>query len=148
MSQILARIADAWTRAWGQGETGAFEQLVAPDYVRHSKTGDEVRLPDMIRQIEESHAAFTDFRLDILHAIEDDGLVAIHWKSVGSHTGTFMGVPPTQRTVTVHGASFLRHREGRITEEWVVWDPREFLSSMQIWHLGNHSTSTSSPGQK
>lgn len=143
MSQMLSRIADSWTRAWGQGDTEAFQRLVAGDYVRHSKAGEQVRLPAMIRQIEDSHAAFTDFRVEIVHAVENDDLVAIHWRSVGIHTGTFMGVPPTQRTVTVHGASFLRHQDGLVREEWVVWDPREFLSAMQIWHLGDHSRQAS-----
>jgi len=136
MNQMLDRIADAWTRAWDRGETAAFEGIVAPGYVRHSKTGEE-GLPDVIRQIEESHAAFSDFRVDILQAVESGDLVAILWQSTGTHTGTFMGVPPTQRAVTVRGASFLRHRDGLIAEESVVWDPRELLSSMQIWHLGD-----------
>jgi len=46
-------------------------------------------------------------------------------------------VPPTQREVTVYGAAFLKHKDGRIVEEWVVWAPRELLASMQIWHLGH-----------
>lgn len=138
MTDMLTRISEAWARAWGQGETAAFEAILSPDYVRHSKTGEE-KLPDVIRQIEESHAAFSDFTVEILHAIEDDNLAAIHWRSTGTHTGEFMGVPPTHRTVTVHGASFLNHHDGLITDESVVWDPRELLSSMKIWHLGNHT---------
>ena len=73
----------------------------------------------------------------ILRAIEDDNLVAIHWESTGTHTGEFMGVPPTGRTVTVTGASFVGHRDGKITDEAVVWDPREMLSAVGIWHLGD-----------
>lgn len=140
--QMLSRIADAWTRAWGQGETGAFESIVSPDYVRHSKTGERAGLPEILRQIEESHAAFSDFKVDILQAIQEDDLIALHWRTVAKHTGLFMDVPPTQRSVTVHGASFLRHRDGRIVEEWVVWDPRELLSSIHIWHLGDKPSKT------
>jgi len=134
---MLARIADAWEQAWGQGNTKAFEDLVAPGYLRHSKTGDQMQLADILRQIEESHAAFSDFKVDILQGIEKDDMVALHWRSSGRHTGMFMNVPPTQRDVIVHGAAFLKHQGGRIREEWVVWDPRELLASMHIWHLGN-----------
>jgi len=136
---LLPKIADAWTRAWGQGETAAFENIVAPSYVRHSKTGEQVRLPAMLRQIEESHAAFSNFKVEILHAIDHDDLIALHWRTTALHTGMFMDVPPTHRKVTVQGSSFLRHRNDLITEEWVVWDPRELLSSMDIWHLGDQS---------
>ncbi|MCP3424698.1 ester cyclase [Rothia sp. AR01] len=136
MSQMLDRITDAWIRAWGHGETTAFEELTAESYRRHSKTGDEA-LEEVVRQINESFGAFTNFNVEVIHAIEDDDLIAIHWRSTGKHTGEFMGVPPTEQTVTVTGASFLQHRDGKIIEESVVWDPREMLSAMQIWHLGD-----------
>ncbi|MDR3083835.1 MAG: ester cyclase [Streptomyces sp.] len=136
MSSMLERVTDAWTRAWGDGDTGAFERLVAPEYERQSKSGSE-GLAEVVRQIEESHRAFSDLHVTVLRAIEDDNLVAIHWQTVGKHTGEFMGVPPTGRTVTVSGASFISHRDGLITAEAVVWDPREMLSSMSIWHLGD-----------
>lgn len=88
-------------------------------------------------QIEDSHRAFSDFTMQILRAVEGENEVAIHWRSVGRHTGEFMGVPPTGREVTVSGASFIRYRDGKITDEDVVWDPREMLSAMSIFHLGD-----------
>lgn len=136
MSTMLQRVTEAWTRAWGAGDTAAFEALVDADYVRHSKSGEE-SIQLVLNQIEEQHAAFSGFSVGILHAIEDHDLVAIHWESTGTHTGEFMGVPPTGRTVTVTGASFVRHRDGKITDESVVWDPREMLSAVGIWHLGD-----------
>lgn len=136
MTNMLERVTHAWTKAWGEGDTAAFEQLVAPDYVRESKSGQE-GLAKVMRQIEESHRAFSDFDVRVLRAIENDDLVAIHWESTGRHTGDFMGVPPTGREVTVSGASFISHQDGVITAEAVVWDPREMLSSISIWHLGD-----------
>ncbi|MCY1160186.1 MAG: polyketide cyclase [Citricoccus sp.] len=135
MTNMLERVTEAWTKAWGEGDTAAFEKLVSADYVRHSKTGEE-GLAEVVRQIEASHRAFSSFQMKVLRAIEDDNLVAIYWESTGTHTGEFMDVPPTGRTVTVRGASFVDHCDGLITGESVVWDPREMLSSMSIWHLG------------
>ena len=60
-------------------------------------------------------------------------MVAIRWRSHGTHTGPFMGVPSTERTVEVIGASFCRFEDGLLAEEWVVWDPRELLEAMSIW---------------
>ncbi|MGQ3383161.1 ester cyclase [Glutamicibacter sp. TV12E] len=136
MSEMLDKITSAWTRAWSQGETKAFEELVSADYVRHSKSGAEA-LEQVVAQIEESHRAFSNFTMEILRAIEGENEVAIHWRSVGRHTGEFMDVPPTGREVIVSGASFIRFDQGKITEEDVIWDPREMLSAMSIWHLGD-----------
>ncbi|WP_240422952.1 ester cyclase [Leucobacter sp. wl10] len=138
MSTMLANVAAAWVRAWGDGETAAFEEIVAPGYVRHTKSGDE-GIEDLVKQIESSHAAFSDYHLEILHAVEDNEMIAIHWQGVGTHTGEYMGVPPTGRTVKVAGASFIKHAHGRILEESTIWDPRDMLSSMKIVHLGTAS---------
>ncbi len=133
---MLDRVTDAWVKAWGEGDTGSFEALAGDGYVRHSKSGEE-HLPEVLRNIEEQHAAFSGFGIRVLSAIEDHNLVAIHWESTGTHTGEFMGVPPTGRTVTVSGASFIRYRDGKIASESVVWDPRELLAAVGIWHLGH-----------
>lgn len=136
MTGILDQVTTAWAKAWGDGDTKAFESITAPNYERHSKTGEET-LADVLDQISEQHAAFSDFGVRILTAVEDDGIIAIHWESGGTHSGEFMGVPPTGRTVTVTGASFINHRDGLITSEAVVWDPREMLSALGIWHLAH-----------
>ena len=66
---------------------------------------------------------FLDLDTEILQSVEQDDMVAIRWSSHGTHTGSFMGVLSTERTVTVVGASFCRFVDGLLAEEWVVWDP-------------------------
>ena len=124
-------VLDAWRAAWGNGEVEAFERILAPGYVRHTKSGDE-DVEKLRQAINDSRAAFPDLVTEILQSVEQDDMVAIRWTSHGTHTGSFMGVPSTDRTVTVYGASFCRFADGLLAEEWVVWDPRELLSAMSI----------------
>lgn len=128
-------ILDAWNRAWGDGDLTAFEQMLAPEYVRRSKSGSE-DYASLRKTIEATHAAFPDATTEILHILEDGATAAIHWQTKGTHQGEFMDVPATGRTITVSGASFLRFDGDKLAEEWVVWDPRELLSALGIWHLG------------
>lgn len=134
---LATRISNAWTKAWGEGDIEAFASIVSPDYVRYAKDSEKFSLADIQQQIQDSHAAFTNFKVEILHTVEQEGMIALHWRTVAKHTGAFMGVPATQRNVTVFGSSFMKHKNGLITQEWVVWDPRELLASIDIWHLGN-----------
>ena len=122
-------VLNAWRAAWGNGEVEAFERILAPGYVRHTKSGDE-DVEKLRQAINDSRAAFPDLVTEILQSVEQDDMVAIRWTSHGTHTGSFMGVPSTARTVTVYGASFCRFADGLLAEEWVVWDPRELLSAM------------------
>jgi steroid delta-isomerase-like uncharacterized protein len=128
-------ILNAWNGAWGDGDLAAFEQLLAPDYVRRSKSGSE-DYASLRKTIEAMHTAFPDSSTDILEIVEDGAKVAVHWQTTGTHLGEFMDVPPTGRTITVTGASFLRFDGDKLAEEFVVWDPRELLSALGIWHLG------------
>jgi steroid delta-isomerase-like uncharacterized protein len=128
-------ILKAWNGAWGNGDLSAFENLVAPDYVRRSKSGSE-DYASLRKTIEVMHNAFPDSSTEILNIVEDGKKVAVHWQTTGTHQGEFMDVPATGRGVTVTGASFLRFENDKLAEEWVIWDPRELLSALGIWHLG------------
>ena len=128
-------ILKAWNGAWGDGDLTAFEKLLAPGYVRRSKSGSE-DYASLRKTIEAMHTAFPDSRTEILEIIEEGPKAAVHWQTTGTHTGEFMDVPATGRSVTVTGASFLTFDGDKLTEEWVVWDPRELLSALGIWHLG------------
>jgi steroid delta-isomerase-like uncharacterized protein len=129
-------ILKAWNGAWGDGDVAAFEQLLAPGYVRRSKSGSE-DYASLRKTIEAMHTAFPDSSTEILEIVEDGTKVAVHWQTTGTHTGEFMDVPATGRSIAVTGASFLRFDGDRLAEEWVVWDPRELLSALGIWHLGS-----------
>ena len=135
MSNRREELLNAWNRAWGDGDVAAFEQIITPGYLRHSKSGSEDST-SVVETIKATHEAFPDFSTDILHIVEDGETAAIHWRSQGTHQGSFMDVPATGRSITVTGASFLRFENNKIAEEFVVWDPRELLSALGIWHLG------------
>ncbi|MGO4584626.1 ester cyclase [Arthrobacter sp. 2RAF6] len=135
MSIRQETILKAWNGAWGDGDLAAFERILAPGYIRRSKSGTE-DYGSLRKTIEAMHTAFPDSDIEILQIIEDGDNVAIHWRTRGTHQGTFMDVPATGRSVVVTGASFLRFDGEKLAEEWVVWDPRELLSALGIWHLG------------
>ncbi|WP_454812880.1 ester cyclase [Paenarthrobacter nitroguajacolicus] len=128
-------ILHAWNRAWGEGYFTALEQMLSPDYLRRSKSGNE-DYPTLRKTIEAMHSAFPDMETEFLNFLEDGTTAAIHWQTTGTHLGEYMDVPATGRPITVTGASFLRFENEKLVEEWVVWDPRELLSALGIWHLG------------
>jgi predicted ester cyclase len=110
--------------------------LLAPNYIRRSKSGNE-DFASLRKTIEATNTAFPDLTSEILHFLEDGDTVAIHWQTKGTHQGDFMDVPATGRNVTITGASFLRFEGDKLVEEWVVSDPRELLAALGIWHLGS-----------
>ncbi len=56
--------------------------------------------------------------------------VVARWTGSGSHVGELMGLPPTGRPISVEAISVLRIANGRIAEEWTVWDAPGLLQQV------------------
>jgi predicted ester cyclase len=48
--------------------------------------------------------------------------VIARWVGRGSHQGELMGLEPTGRPIEVDAISIFRISNGKIAEEWTVWD--------------------------
>ena len=53
---------------------------------------------------------------------EGRGELAEELVSSGTHRGELMGIEPTGKSVSVEAISVFRIADGKIAEEWTVWD--------------------------
>jgi steroid delta-isomerase-like uncharacterized protein len=67
-------------------------------------------------------AAFPNLRYQVEEVIVAGDRVTTRWRATGTHVGTFLGIDPSGRAVTMHGISVFALRDGRIAEVWSVWD--------------------------
>lgn len=112
-----------WIELWNTGDLDAIEEFVTPDYVRHDPNGPEVRGPEAERQLVAMYlAAFPDLRFTIEHLVADEDLVLAHSTARGTHRGDLLGIPPTERAVTVAVMDLFRLADGKIAEQWVTID--------------------------
>lgn len=81
-------------------------------------------------------SSFPDLRYEIVEIVGDADRAAIHWHATGTQHGQFGPVPPTGRSVTYSGATFLRFDEGKIV---AVWSVNELFGVLQ--QLGVEMTS-------
>jgi steroid delta-isomerase-like uncharacterized protein len=129
-------IEDAWDAAWDRGEVDALDELLSPEYRRHSSDGEEDRTA-FKASIIATRSAFPDLTTTIDEVVIEGDRAAIRWHSNGTHEHSFLGVPATKRSVEVSGATFARFAGGRIVEEFVTWDPRALLSALGIISVGH-----------
>ena len=111
--------------------------LLGVDYRRRSSSADEgLSREEFKASIVTTRSAFPDLVTTIDEIIVEGDQVALRWHSLGRHDGSFLGVPPTHRTVEVHGATFARFEDDVIVEEFVTWDPRAMLAALGIISVG------------
>ena len=131
------RVIETWAAAWDRGEVDALDDLLSPHYRRRKSSDEEGKsLAEFKASITAARSAFPDLTTTIDDIVADGDRLAVRWHSSGRHEGSFLGVPPTNRTVEVDGATFARFEGDRVVEEFITWDPRALLTALGIISVG------------
>lgn len=106
----------------GKGDLDALDELAIEDY------RDYVALPDqgpgragLKRRVATIRAAFEP-RQQLHHVVVDGDRVAVRWTLRGVHSGPFLGLAPTGRSVQFDGVDVYVMNNGRMAAHWNVVD--------------------------
>jgi predicted ester cyclase len=105
------------------GNPGIFTELCTPD-AKHYLTGsaEPVAPSDLVQSVTSFYEAFPDYRHSIEDVIAEGDRVVVRCVCTGTHTGDFMGMPPTGMAFE-HGVIVIGHISGgKIVKAWVQED--------------------------
>ena len=117
-------------RAWNAGDLDAIDELVDPDYVRHTSRGDIGR-DAFKQQIAAMRAAFPDLHSQVEETLVDGDRRAARFTVTGTHPGDFFGVGATGARIRLTTAVILHLRDGLLFEEWEFADTASLLNQIQ-----------------
>jgi steroid delta-isomerase-like uncharacterized protein len=117
------------------GRLELLDALIAPGYVENSPAPGQVPGAAGVKaKIEALRAAFPDVRFVLEELVGEGAIVAARYHWEGTHAGTFLGIPPTGRRLSVRGMDFYRFADGWLVEHWDNVD--EFGMLSQLGDLG------------
>jgi steroid delta-isomerase-like uncharacterized protein len=112
-------IARRFIQVWGDGNLDVIEELAAPSLI--------VRYPTIHQVIQSSRefrhvlagfrSAFPDSAIRVEEEIAEGEKVVIRWSFSGTHKGSIMGIPATDKKVTWTGITIYRIVDGKVVEE-------------------------------
>ncbi len=111
-----------WIECWQPDLLSSLKELVDVDYVHHAMTGQELDLAGFVTGLQHVFASFPDINYEILHVLSQGELAAFAVVGRGTHLGNYLGVPPTGNGVIFRGSYHCRVRNGKILEDWDVFD--------------------------
>ena len=112
-----AIIQNALEEIWNQGNLDAADEYFTADYVYHAVP--EIHGAEGIKQhVAALRASFPDFHLSLDDMIAEGDKVVSRWTGGGTHTGEFMGIPPSGRQIKITGIIISRIANCKIVEEW------------------------------
>jgi steroid delta-isomerase-like uncharacterized protein len=128
-----------------QGDIEAIDRFLAADVVNHTAppglSGDREGAKQIIGAI---RAGFPDHDAVVEHMIAEDDLVATYKTFTGTHSGEFLGIPPTGRRATIRVMDFVRFRDGVIAEHWNIVDVAGLMAQLGVMPGGE----AGAPGQE
>lgn len=108
--------------------TDQLKEVLAPDFVAHDLPPGVTLL--QFRQI--VNEGFPDQKAELVMLLAEGDKVAGCWRLNQTHLGTFQGVAPTGKHVTIELLEIVRIQEGKITERWVQFDRGGFLQQLGV----------------
>jgi steroid delta-isomerase-like uncharacterized protein len=133
--KIAQENIDSYSKTWelviNEGKVDVLDTAYAPEIVLHT-------VPE-IKGIAKSKAYYANFvtgfsnRKFIVKEIFASGdKLTKYWQFKGTHTGDFMGIPATGKTIDVEGCTIARMVNGKIVEERDFMDNMDFMKQLGL----------------
>jgi predicted ester cyclase len=105
------------------GDVAALAQVLHPSFVdHHGPPGAPPGLDAMAWSMGMRHAGFSDRRWELHQVIAEADTVVLSGTFHGRHTGAFMGLAPTSRSVAFRQVHIVRFQDAMAIEHWAVPD--------------------------
>jgi len=105
----------------------AYFDIYADDITLHGYAGVEPGLDSVKQYYSGIWSAFPDACVNAEEIIEVDDRVILRFTMTGTHSGPFLGLDATGRSIRLPGMTILRFKDQKCVERWSVTDSLSLL---------------------
>jgi steroid delta-isomerase-like uncharacterized protein len=117
--------------AVNSGVPSALDEFFSPNYKRYvSATAAPLDAAGQKARLAGLRAVFPDLKITVDNIIAEGDFVAVSLTVRATHQGTFLGIPPTGKSVTVSGFEVIRIENGKMAEHWGGTDTFNLLQQI------------------
>lgn len=138
MESAIGLIGRFVEELWNARKLEVAEEIFAENCVTH-QLGSGAPLtpvprgPEVMREhISGWLESFPDLRFSIEQTVVEGDRIASHLVMVGSHQGTWMGIPASGKKVQIRMMTIHRIAGGKIAEDWVLVESLGFFQQLGI----------------
>lgn len=134
MSEESKRIVNLFVEQFlNKNDVAVANDLLADDFINHNpQFGVSHDKDGMKKMIASWHQGFSNFQFILEDLIAENDKVVLHMRITGRHTGVFMGLQPTRRSIDTRSITILRIENGRIKERWNVTNKLETMRQLGL----------------
>jgi steroid delta-isomerase-like uncharacterized protein len=109
-----------------RGQLEKYGEFHSKDFVAHS--GDSTAtLEEDLAYARGERKALPDMSFRVDRMVAEGDMVAVHFTVRGTNTEAGMGFPATGKKIAADGVTIFRFKDGKICEEWNVFDMLEVM---------------------
>lgn len=130
--QVAYRFYD---ELWNKGNYAAAAELLHPDHFDHTLPplpGLPQGRDGVLQLMRTFRAAFPDLVMSVDTVIGEGDLVGEVLTLRGTHTGSFVGIPPTGKSIEIRSVNICRIEDGLVRERWGASDDLGLLRQLGI----------------
>jgi steroid delta-isomerase-like uncharacterized protein len=119
-----AIILRLYEEVWNKRKIELIKEIISPSHALHAPniSGSSMGPEAYKRQLLLFVAGYPDLQFTIEDTIAEKDKVVACWTITGTHKGDFMGVPATNKKVSVDGVTIHHLTNGKIMDSYSNWD--------------------------
>ncbi len=116
-----------------QGKYAVIDEVVSPDFVEHAPLPVQATGREAPKQFAAMIlSAFPNISFTVEQVVGEGDDVFARIGAKGTNTGSFMGMPPTGKQVTIEFMDLCRFSGGKVVEHWGVADNLGMMQQLGV----------------
>ena len=113
-------------------DVSKLDSFVAPAFIDHSMPNPHSLPLDSLKQMFTMFLSwYPDQHITVNFMLADSDMVMAEYTQTGTNTGSIMGMPPTGKSVTLHGVDIVKlDKSGKATEHWGYYEERKEIEQL------------------
>ncbi len=123
-----------YEEVWNKRRLELVDEIISPSHALHDPnvSGSAVGPEAYKRQVTRFITAFPDLRLTIEDIVGENEKLAVAWTISGTHKGEFMGIPATNKNVSVDGITINHIVNAKIMDSYISWDAWGMMQQLGV----------------
>ena len=118
---------------WNGKKHDRIDEFYAADFVNVDPSSPEVKNLEQFKQwVAGMNAGFPDEQVSIEDMVAEGDKVVKRWSVKATHTGEFMGIPPTNKKTNMSGITIYRIVDGKVKECVWSYDTYGFMVQLGV----------------
>jgi steroid delta-isomerase-like uncharacterized protein len=122
----MAIVRRLYEEVWNGRRREVVDEIISPSHALQDNNRVDCSIgPEAYKgQVSRFQTGFPDLRLSIDDLVAADEKLVVSWNISATHKGEFMGIPATNKKVSVDGITIHHVVDGKIMDSSTSWDAR------------------------